>query len=202
MNANSPTAARVADHPIPGFFTERWSPRAFTDAEMTEQELLGLLEAGRWAPSAFNAQPWRFVYALRGDACWSGILGAILPFNQTWAQKASALVILASDTKFTAPGKTDASDNGSHAFDAGTAWGYLALQAHIAGWAAHAMAGFDRGAMAAVTRMPETFVLHAAIAIGRQGDASILPEGLQAREVPSPRHPLTATAFRGRFSKT
>ncbi len=192
-------AARTADHPIADVFTSRWSPRAFSDATMTEQELLALLEAARWAPSAFNAQPWRFVYTLRGDEAWDAILGALLPFNQVWAQKASALVIIGSATKFTAPGKTEASDNGSHTFDSGTAWGYLALQAHMAGWAAHAMAGFDKAAMATAIGLPEDHVLHAAVAIGKQADASVLPETLQAREVPSPRHPLAATAFHGGF---
>jgi nitroreductase len=199
MNANTPIQTRVADHPINDAFLGRWSPRAFSDATITEQELHGLLEAARWAPSAFNAQPWRFVYTLRGDQAWDGILGALMPFNQTWAEKASALVILASDTKFTAPGKTEASDNGSHAFDAGAAWAYLALQAHMAGWAAHAMAGFDKAAMATAISLPEHHVLHAAIAIGKPGNIADLPEALQAREVPSPRHPVTATAVHGAF---
>ncbi|SIP91754.1 Nitroreductase [Rhizobium sp. RU35A] len=195
MTANT----RKADHPVAEVFTGRWSPRAFTDATISEQELLGLLEAARWAPSAFNAQPWRFIYALRGDAVWQPILGALLPFNQSWAEKASALVIVASATRFTAPGKTEPSDNGSHTFDAGTAWGYLALQAHMAGWASHAMAGFDKQAMAKAVNLPEGHVLHAAVAIGKQGDASLLPEALQAREVASPRLPLSETVVHGVF---
>jgi nitroreductase len=199
MNAIAPANTRTADHPVADVFPARWSPRAFTDATMSEDTLLGLLEAARWAPSAFNAQPWRFIYALRGDAGWQPILDAIMPFNQSWAKNASALVILASATKFTAPGKTEASDNGSHAFDAGTAWGYLALQAHMSGYAAHAMAGFDKVAMAKAVNLPEDHVLHAAIAIGTQGDASLLPETLQAREVPSPRHPVGALSVHGAF---
>lgn len=199
MNANTPIHTRVADHPINDAFLGRWSPRAFSDATMTEQDLHGLLEAARWAPSAFNAQPWRFVYTLRGDQAWEAILGALMPFNKTWAEKASALVIVGSDTKFTAPGKTEASDNGSHTFDAGAAWAYLALQAHMSGYAAHAMAGFDKAAMAAAISLPEHHVLHAAVAIGKPGNVADLPEALQAREVPSPRHPVTATAFHGTF---
>lgn len=195
MTANT----RKADHPIAEVFTARWSPRAFTEATITEQELLALLEAARWAPSAFNAQPWRFIYALRGDASWQPVLGALMPFNQSWAEKASALVIIASATRFTAPGKTEASDNGSHSFDAGTAWGYLALQAHMAGWASHAMAGFDKEAMAKAVNLPADHVLHAAVAIGKQGDASLLPEALQAREAASPRLPLSETAVHGAF---
>lgn len=193
------TPTRTADYPVADFFPERWSPRAFTDATISEQDLLTILEAARWAPSAFNGQPWRFIYTLRGDAAWEGILGALLPFNQSWAKTASALVIVASETKMIPPGKTEAVDNGTHTFDTGAAWGYLALQAHISGFAAHAMAGFDKDAMAKVVGLPENHALHASVAIGTQGDASLLPEALQAREVPSLRHPLSQTAFHGGF---
>ncbi|MEY4016389.1 MAG: hypothetical protein RLZZ189_186, partial [Pseudomonadota bacterium] len=55
---------RKADYPIHSVFTDRWSPRSFSNEAITEDELLTLLEAARWAPSAFNAQPWRFAYAL------------------------------------------------------------------------------------------------------------------------------------------
>src|SRR5262249_49626444 len=57
--------SRTADHPIDPLFLERWSPRAFTDAPICERDLLTLLEAARWAPSSFNSQPWRFLYARR-----------------------------------------------------------------------------------------------------------------------------------------
>lgn len=193
------TNTRKADHPVSDIFPSRWSPRAFTEETISENELLTILEAARWAPSAFNAQPWRFIYTLRGDAAWDAILGALLPFNQTWAKTASALVIVASETKMVPPGKTEAVDNGTHTFDAGAAWGYLALQAHISGFAAHAMAGFDKDAMAKAVNLPENHVLHASVAIGKQGDASLLPEALQAREVPSPRHPVGQIAFHGGF---
>lgn len=195
MSANP----RQAEHPVAEFFPARWSPRAFTNATMSEKELLTILEAARWAPSAFNAQPWRFVYTLRGDDSWDAILGALLPFNQSWAKEAAALVIVASQTQMVPPGKTEAVDNGTHAFDAGAAWGYLALQTHLSGFAAHAMAGFDKEAMAKAVNLPEGYVLHAAVAIGKQGDAASLPEGLQAREVPSPRHPVAVTALHGGF---
>ncbi|MFD1746146.1 nitroreductase family protein [Rhizobium helianthi] len=195
MTANT----RKADHPVAEFFPGRWSPRAFTDAEMSEQDLLTILEAARWAPSAFNAQPWRFVYSLRNDESWDAILGALVPANQSWAKNASALVVVASQTHSVPPGKTEPVENGTHAFDTGAAWGYLALQAHISGFAAHAMAGFDTLAMAQAVGLPEGYVLHATVAVGQQGDPASLPEALQARELASPRHPLALRAFHGKF---
>ena len=64
---------RQADYPIEPSFLNRWSPRAFTGETISETELLTILEAGRWAPSAYNSQPWRFVYALRGTEQWDRI---------------------------------------------------------------------------------------------------------------------------------
>ncbi len=39
---------------------ERRSIRKFTDEEVSDEKLEELLEAGRWAPSGKNNQPWRF----------------------------------------------------------------------------------------------------------------------------------------------
>ena len=61
---------RQADHPLDPLFLERWSPRAFDGSEVPDSDLMTMFEAARWAPSAFNSQPWRFLYAKRGDEHW------------------------------------------------------------------------------------------------------------------------------------
>jgi nitroreductase len=68
---------RRADHPIHSIFLERWSPRAFTGAEIGEKDLLALFEAARWAPSASNLQPWRFVYARHGTEHFARLLSTL-----------------------------------------------------------------------------------------------------------------------------
>ncbi|GHG27060.1 nitroreductase family protein [Streptomyces albogriseolus] len=50
------------------------------------------LLADRWAPSAYNAQPRRFLVGRRGDTTYLRILDALIPFNQEWAQTGSLLV--------------------------------------------------------------------------------------------------------------
>ena len=87
----------------------------------------------------------------------------------------------------------------SHSFDAGAAWAQLALQATRSGWQAHAMVGFDMERAFAELNVPAGYRVEAAVAIGRQGDKSMLPEGLQARETPSGRNPLSAIALAGGF---
>lgn len=192
------TPPRVADHPVEPLFLDRWSPRAFTDEAISEAGLMELLEAARWAPSATNVQPWRFAWGLRGDAAFEGIEGALLPGNRAWAGKAAALVVVGSKlTRTTLEGAEV--PNGFHAFDAGTAWGFLSLAARMKGWATHAMGGFDHAKLTEVLTLSEGHGLHAVVAIGRQADAATLPEGLRAREVPSLRRPLAQTAGHGHF---
>ncbi len=61
---------RIADYPIDPMFLERWSPRAYCGEEIGEFELMTMLEAARWAPSSYNAQPWRFIHARRKTPYW------------------------------------------------------------------------------------------------------------------------------------
>ena len=93
-----PTSNRVAEHPIHEQFTQRWSPRAFTDATLDKPTLLSFFEAARWAPSAYNAQPWRFLFALRGTPEFERYLSLLVEFNQGWAKHAAALVVIVSKT--------------------------------------------------------------------------------------------------------
>jgi len=195
----SQTNPRVADHPIDPQFLNRWSPRAYTGADISEETVLSFLEAARWAPSSYNSQPWRFVYARRGTPRWDSLLGLLNDFNRSWADKASVLIIVLSKTTFTPPGAAAAGPAPTHSFDTGSAWAYLALQASLSGWHAHGMAGFDKEKTRTELGVPADFAVEAAIAIGKIGDKSILPEGLQARELPSPREPLSKLAFEGKF---
>ncbi|NDV18431.1 nitroreductase family protein [Pseudodesulfovibrio sp. JC047] len=45
----------------------RRSIRTFTDAPVSREHILTILEAGRWAPSGLNNQPWRFLVITRDD---------------------------------------------------------------------------------------------------------------------------------------
>ncbi len=193
--ANSRTAA----HAIDPLFLERWSPRAFTGEPIPETELMTLFEAARWAPSSFNAQPWRFIWARRDTGHWPRLLGLLSEYNQSWAKNAAALVVLVSKTTMLPRGADKEVPSVTHSLDAGAAWENLALQATRSGWAAHGMAGFDMPRAAVELGVPSGYRVEAAIAIGRRGDKSVLPEALQAREMPSDRLPLAQIVSEGRF---
>ena len=189
---------RTAQYPIDPMFLERWSPRAFDSEEISEELLMTLFEAARWAPSAFNAQPARFLYARRGTPNWPKFLSLLIPFNQSWAERASALVAIVSQTTVTKPG-AEPTPSYSHSFDAGAAWAYLALQASRLGLHVHGMTGFDHKRAPVELNVPADHRVEAMIAIGRLGDKSLLPEGLQARETPNDRKLLSELVFEGGF---
>ncbi len=196
---STPRTQRIPEHPIHPFFHERWSPRAFTDEELPAAELMRLFEAARWAPSAMNAQPWRFVYARRGTPHFARMLSVLAPANQAWAARAAALVALVSGERMALPGKEEKVPSASHSFDAGAAWAHLALQAHLLGWAAHAMGGFDRERAQAGLEVPADHRIEAFIAVGRPGDPTTLPEWARAREKPSDRKPISELVREGWF---
>jgi len=81
-------------------FPARWSPRAMAGTPLTLAEILPLLEAARWAPSCFNAQPWRFAYALNGSPAWQPLFDTLIGPNQAWVQRAGALIAVIARSEF------------------------------------------------------------------------------------------------------
>ncbi|MGF7191388.1 nitroreductase [Robbsia andropogonis] len=192
---------RSSTYAIDPIFLERWSPRALdAEAVISDQELMTLFEAAHWAPSSFNSQPWRFIYARRDTPEWSTLFDLLVPMNQGWAARASALVFLVSATTAQPPGAPGPLPSYSHSLDAGAAWGYLALQATRLGWCTHAMAGFDvERAYTALDVPADTYRVETVIAIGKLGDKRVLPPPLQEREQPNARRPVEELVFKGGF---
>ena len=191
---------RRANHPIDPLFLERWSPRAFDGSEVPDADLETMFEAARWAPSAFNSQPWHFLYAKRGEADWERFLSLLIPWNQSWAHTASVLVYIVSDsTPFTDKKTGEPAPSTTHSFDAGAAWVSLALQATRMGYHAHGMSGIQYELARAELGLSDRYQLNAACAIGRIGDAGQLDEKMRAREFPSDRKPQGAFVHAGRF---
>lgn len=186
---------RTTDTAVNPMFLERWSPRAFDGSDMPKSDLDTIFEAARFAPSAMNLQPWRFLYARRGDENWERFLSWLVPKNREWAQNASVICYIVSKQVMGEPERP----NRSHSFDAGAAWVSLALQATLLGYHTHAMAGVDFVAAAAGLDVPESFRVEAAVVIGKMGNLTQLSEELRAREVISPRKPRDEIACPGNF---
>jgi nitroreductase len=190
---------RHPEHPVEQLMLDRWSPRAFTGEAVPEADLMSMFEAARWAPSSYNSQPWRFLYATRTSPHWDKFLGLLNTFNQSWAKEAGVLIVLVSSETMLPPGAEKPVPSHSHSMDSGAAWENLALQATKLGWHAHGMVGFDIERAFAELNVPAGYRVEQAIAVGRKGDKSILPEYLQGREAPSSRLTVAEIAFEGGF---
>lgn len=192
-----PLDYRKPEHDVSPVFPKRWSPRAMSGEPITDEELMSLFEAARWAPSSYNAQPWRFVYARRGTEHWDRLFGLMSDFNKSWTKNAAVLVVVISRDRF----EYNNMPSVTHEFDAGAAWENLALQASSMGLVAHGMQGFNYERARRELDIPGSYTVQAMIAIGKPGDTEDLPEELREREEPSTRKGVGEFVFEGRFGR-
>jgi nitroreductase len=186
---------RQADHPIDRLFLDRWSPRALSGAEISPRELMTLLEAARWAPSSYNLQPWRMLYARRATPTWPLFFDLLIDSNKAWACNAAALVVFISHKLNEKTGQPAI----THSFDTGAAWGFLALQAFAKGYAVRGMEGFDSVRARRDLGIPDDYAIEVMVAVGGPAPRETLSPKLQEREIPSPRRKLTETVFEGKW---
>lgn len=186
---------RQSSFPIESFFLERVSSRAFSEERLTEEELMSLFEAARWAPSSYNNQPWRFVYARRGDKEWDTFFNVLIDFNKSWCNRADTLILAVSRNNFERNNKPSRTAQ----FDTGAAWMSLALEARARNIIAHGMQGFDYDGIKKALHIPDTFTVEAMIAVGKRGRKEDLSQDLQEMEEPSLRKPLETIVSRGKF---
>ena len=187
----SDSAPRNPEHSVSEIFPNRWSPRSYTGEAIPDAILMRIFEAARWAPSASNAQPWRFIVAKRETPDFERFLDLLVDRNRAWACKAAALVALVSKRTKTMPGASEETPNRAHSLDAGAAWAHLALEASIVGWPAHGMLGLDIERLRSELGIPDDHHFEMLIAIGRRGDREALPETYRAAEMPNGRLPVS-----------
>jgi nitroreductase len=170
----------------------RWSPVAFS-ARLPEPETIALLfEAARWAPSSFNAQPWKFIYGYKGDEVHQMLFGLINEVNKVWAKTAPVLIL--SMAEMIPPGRSSVNKYALH--DTGMAVGNLLAQATDLGIYVHQMGGYDHQSARTVLNLPETYEPVAMMAVGYKGDPNILPENVAIREDQKrERNPMDAFVF-------
>jgi len=186
---------RIPDAAVNPMFLDRWSPRAFDPAPISEEDIATLFEAARWAPSCFNEQPWLFVYGTDPEER-DLFLQILTEKNRLWARNASVLAILFARRNFSRGGKP----NRWSGHDCGAAWVSLAFQARMLRLYAHGMAGFSREKAYVLLGVPEEeYEAMAAIAVGAYGDREALPEEIKEMEQPNTRKPLAEVAIKGKL---
>jgi len=183
----------TTSHDLHPLLRQRRSTRAFSPRDVSDEVLLSMLEAARWAPSCNNVQPWRFLVAVRGEGDGHGRIADLLtPSNRSWAAAAPVLMLAAAELNFPQTEKPN-----RHALhDVGLAIGMLSVQATAMGLAVHQMAGFSAEAARVACGIPEGFEPVSVIALGYPGEPESLPEPLRSREMaPRTRHAQESFVF-------
>ncbi len=178
-----------SSEPIHPVLAERWSPRSFEHgAEISENDLTALIEAARWAPSANNLQPWKFIVAKHGDEKFEFIASTLAGFNKEWAPSASAFIVAIAEV-------LNADETARHTalYDLGLAVGFLSVEAQHRDLVTHQMAGFDRDGLADHFQFSAALKAITVIAVGKQAHSSQLKsDALREREEsPRTRKPLS-----------
>ncbi|MFH0893207.1 MAG: nitroreductase family protein [Bacteroidota bacterium] len=187
---------RKTDSTLLPAIRERWSTRAFSSKPIPEESVRRIFEAARWAPSAFNLQPWRFIIGFQGDDTYNNILSVLVDANRVWASRAPLLVICISNTI----NETNMKPNPWHAYDCGQALAQFTIQAINEGLLVHQMAGFDQKKTIELFSVPDSFIPLTAAAIGFWGDEAELPEQvLEGEKTECIRFGLQKIVFKERF---
>ena len=186
-------SARKSNYPINPLILNRWSPRSMTGEALNDDDIMSLFEAARWAPSSYNNQPWRFIYAKRNTEHWDRFFNLLAEGNKNWTKNAALLVVVISRKNFEFNEKPAI----THQFDAGSAWENLALEASSRGLVAHGMQGFDYEKAGVDLGVPHDFEVMAMIAIGKKGPIEILPPEVQEKEKLTDRKPLKEIIMEG-----
>ncbi len=188
---------RKSQYPVLDIIVNRWSPRAMSGESISDAELMPLFEAARWAPSSYDGQPWRFIYAKRDTPAWDVLYDLLVQFNKDWTKNAAVLVVVVSRNTFEYNNKPSR----THSFDTGAAWENLALQGTANDLVVHGMEGFDYQKAKEVLHIPDSYTVEAMCAIGRPGKKESLPPEMQREEKPSDRKPITDFVFEGTFKE-
>ncbi len=181
--------------PIDTTIANRWSGRAYNATKaVSQQQVVALLEAARWAPSCFGDQPWRFIVWNKNlDApAWQQAFDCLMTGNQAWAKDAPVLLLTCANTLFSHNQQT----NRWAQYDTGAAVENLCLQASSMGLMAHQMGGFNADAAREAFAIPAQYIPMAMVSVGYPADIASLEGEVLSRETAARnRRPLNELFF-------
>lgn len=157
---------------------KRWSPRAFSEKPVLENDVNVIFTGASWAASARNEQPWQYVYALKGTSGFDKLWNCLLPGNQPWAKNAAVLFVSLQRHAFESNGKP----NKKAMHDVGLANAQLLLQAVSMDIYGHLMGGYDADKVKETLGLSDDVSPVCMGALGYLGDATDLDEPYKSRE--------------------
>jgi nitroreductase len=161
-------------------FKNRWSTRAFSNKEISKDEINTLIEAATLSFSAGNTQPWRFIIGLKNTNGFEKIFSELAGGNQPWAKNASALIVTIAQME-TEDGKPML----WAMHDVGAANMQLALQATSMDLNCHVMGGFNQEGLHSKLNLNAHQKIATVMAIGYYDNELLLDEPFKSRELTS-----------------
>ncbi|MFD2036288.1 nitroreductase family protein [Belliella marina] len=156
----------------------RWSPRAFSDKEITKDEMSSIFNAGKQVATSYNEQPWKFLLVQKGEESYKKLLHCLDDFNRKWAGEAPYLGIALSKRNFDGNLK----ENPHYTYDTGAFMAVASLAAFDLGIFIHQMAGFSEQKVQEQFAIPERYRPITLFAMGRHGKTEDLPEEIKKKE--------------------
>lgn len=169
------TATKNNVHPL---IQKRWSPRAFSEKLVSEEDLNTIFTGASWAASAMNEQPWQYVYAVRGTPGFHSLWECLLPGNKPWTKQAAVLFVAMQRHTFNSSGK----QNKWATHDVGMANAQLLLQATSLNIFGHLMAGFDAEKLKTLLELGDNISPVCMGVLGYLGEPDQLEEPYKSRE--------------------
>lgn len=155
------TAQNVV-HPL---LRRRFSPTAFDGTHrMAWEDVLLLVEAARWAPSAGNSQPWMFRPIMRATRDHELLMPLLAASSRSWAASAT-LVMLNLRRRFVEGSSIEYSDFSD--YDLGQGVAHMTIQAQSMGLACRQFRAFDQERVAHGFRVPNDWELRTMTAVGK-----------------------------------
>ena len=179
----------MKDNELLDLIRSRRSVLRFEKGEVSDEQVEAILEAGRWAPSYINSQPWEFI-VVRDDALRARAGDILKRVTISWQgfSQASVLVVIAVDM---------VSDPHHYREDGAAAAQNMSLMAHGLGLATF-WAGMHGDAEARGTPEDELRTLLAGPR--RLGIVAAIPVGIPAYTPESTRKPLSEIHHRDGWS--
>ncbi len=179
-------SARENPMGVDDLFIQRWSPRAFEKTSIDDAVMQRIMDAARWSPSCFNAQPWRFYTST--ESTFDDFLNLLVEGNQAWAKDNAVIGFVVGEKNFEHNGKPNAYSS----FDSGAAWMALTLQARMDGYYTHGMGGIKAAEAAEYLKVDTNeYEVIMGFTIGKLADLSELDDEQRKNETPNSRKPLS-----------
>jgi Nitroreductase len=168
----------------------RRSVRNYKTDPVEREKINSILEAARLAPSACNAQPWKFIVvetpALKDAVVKEGLNNLVV--SNKWASECPAIIAVCSKTKFLVHNIAEKiQDVDYHLIDLGIACEHLVLKAEELGLGTCYIGWFKGKEIKKVLNLPASYKVECLITLG-------YPKALQKEQKPSPRKILSEIA--------